>query len=396
MPIRSQPKPGSLRNPMPLPQLEIADPKGVSRALEAWFPAAARVLPWRTARSGYAALVSELMLQQTQVSRVVDAFAAFMARFPTPAALAAADEHEVLAAWQGLGYYRRARLLHAAARAICDRHGGAVPATAAELEALPGIGRYTAGAIASIVHGERAPIVDGNVLRVVARLAAHPAQAGNPADDRWAWREAERLVQASVAPGVLNEALMELGATVCTPAAPRCASCPASGLCRARAEGRAESIPLPRRAATRKTVHWHSLVDFDGDGLLLERRPARGLWAGMLQPPTVEAGEPLGESELTDRWGTPVAEAGSFTHVTSHRTVEFRVFVRRSGAQHAAAREPSTDTAHAAARRVPLAELHLQPLSNAAWRALECARVPVRTPPSASAGRAARSAPTGS
>lgn len=388
MPIRSRPKPGSAADAVPLPQARVADPKAVSRALEAWFPAAARPLPWRAARSGYAALVSELMLQQTQVSRVVDAFARFMVRFPTPAALASAPEHEVLAAWQGLGYYRRARLLHAAARAICERHAGEVPRTAAELQSLPGIGRYTAGAIASIVHGERVPIVDGNVLRVVARLAAHPAQAGNTADDRWAWREADALVATAAEPGVLNEALMELGATVCTPAAPRCALCPLASGCRARIEGSSDRIPLPRKAAARRTVHWHSLVDLDAAGVVLERRPVRGLWAGMLQPPTVEADAPVSPEDLASAWGTAVREVGAFTHATSHRTVEFRVFVPRGGA---AAGPRGTGTL-----RVALEALAGQPLSNAAWRTLECARVPVRTPPSASAGRAARSAPTGS
>ena len=388
MPIRSRPKPGSAHAAVSLPLAGVADPKAVSRALEAWFPAAARPLPWRSARSGYAALVSELMLQQTQVARVVDAFDRFMRRFPTPAALAAAPEHDVLAAWQGLGYYRRARLLQAAARAICERHAGEVPRTAAELESLPGIGRYTAGAIASIVHGERVPIVDGNVLRVVARLAAHPAQAGDPVDDRWAWREAGALVDAAREPGVLNEALMELGATVCTPAAPRCAACPLGAQCRAVAEGSAGRIPRPRKAAARRTVHWHSLVDLDAAGVALERRPARGLWAGMLQPPTVEADAPVSPAELARVWGLGVREVGAFTHVTSHRTVEFRVFVPQGGS---VAAPPGGETV-----RVALDALAGQPLSNAAWRTLECARLPVRTPPSASAGRAARSAPTGS
>ncbi|MFM7797933.1 MAG: A/G-specific adenine glycosylase [Planctomycetota bacterium] len=387
MPIRSRPKPGSPRPAEALPSAAIADPRGVSEALEAWFPAAARDLPWRRHRSGYGALVSELMLQQTQVGRVIDAFARFMERFPTPCALADASEHDVLAAWQGLGYYRRARLLHGAARAVRDLHGGTVPATAAELQALPGIGRYTAGAIASIVHGERVPIVDGNVLRVVSRLAAHPAQAGSPPDERWAWREASRLVEAADRPGVLNEGLMELGATVCTPAAPKCGSCPLRAQCQARAAGSAADIPRPRRAAPRRAVHWHALVDVGPGGVALERRPERGLWAGMLQPPTVEADAPVEAGGLERAWGMAVREVGAFTHVTSHRDVHFRVFVPA-----AAAARPDAD----GVLRVPAEQLASQPLSNAAWRVLEAARVPVRTPPSASAGRAARSAPTGS
>ena len=364
----------------------LDDAKAVSDALEAWFSAAARDLPWRSRRSGWHALVSELMLQQTQVARVVDAFERFTARFPDAAALAAAPEAEVLALWQGLGYYRRARLLQAAARAICERHGGEVPTSAEDLRALPGVGRYTAGAIASIAFGAREPIVDGNVLRVLSRLAAKQTRAGDPSDERWAWEQATRVVEAARSPAATNEALMELGATVCTPASPRCGSCPLSARCVAAAAGTAGSIPAPRKAAARRTLHWHALVDCGTDGVLLERRPDRGLWAGMLQPPTVESDSPLDADELAARWGVPVREAGAFTHVTSHRTVEFRVFTAAEG--HAA----SID----GAARVPLGRLGEVPLSNAAWRTFECAGLPVRTPPSASPGRAARSARSGS
>lgn len=359
---------------------------GLAAALEAWFPAAARVLPWRTERSGYRALVSELMLQQTQVARVVGAFGRLVERFPDARSLARAEEREVLALWQGLGYYRRARLLHAAAKAVCERHGGEVPADAAALLALPGIGRYTAGAIASIAFGRREPIVDGNVLRVLSRVGNRRSRAGDPADERWAWERAEEFVRSARDPAVANEAIMELGATVCTPAAPRCGDCPAAGMCAARAAGTATAIPSPRRQAKRRTLHWHSLVDRGPGGVLLVERPDRGLWAGMLQPPTVEAAGPLDPAALALEWGTAVREAGSFVHVTSHREVEFRVFVR-SGR-----RLPRIH----GARRVPLAELPAVPLSNAAWRAFECAGLGVRTPPSAAPGRRARPARSGS
>lgn len=390
MTIRRTTNSGSIRLAKAASGPDLGDPKAISGLLEAWFPGAARILPWRERRTGYGALVSELMLQQTQVSRVVDAFARFMARFPSVVALADADEGEVLAAWQGLGYYRRARLLHRAARAIRDSHGGTVPADAEALTTLPGIGRYTAGAIASIVFGERTPIVDGNVLRVLSRLADHPTRMGDPAAERWAWVQAERLVQVSISPAVCNEALMELGATVCTPAAPRCGSCPLAGLCAARASGRAAEIPAPRKAAARRTLYWHALVDVSPDGILIAERPATGLWARMHQPPTVESAQPLDEAALADQWGTVVRRVGAFTHVTSHRDVEFAVFVaHRAGS-------PTVE----GARRVPLASLESVAFSNAAWRVLECAGVPVRTPPSASAGRravrAGRSAPTDS
>lgn len=389
MTIRSRAKPGSGATEA-LPASPAAlDHGAITAALEAWFPRAARPLPWRSRRSGYHALVSELMLQQTQVARVVDAFERFVARFPSVAQLASAGEPDVLGAWQGLGYYRRARLLHAAARAVCDRHGGSVPADAASLQALPGVGRYTAGAIASIAFGAREPIVDGNVLRVLSRLADRPTRAGDPDSERWAWLEARRYVEASTDPAVANEALMELGATVCTPAAPRCAQCPLAGPCLGRASGRAPGIPAPRAAPSRRQVHWDVLVHADGEGLLVRDRPLRGLWAGMPHPPVVEGDAPADESALAAAWGVALREAGRFLHRTSHRDVLYRVHVS------AGDRAPKL----ADVRRIPLAELAAAALPNSAWRAIECAGVPVRTPPSASAGRRGRRAaraPSGS
>ena len=358
----------------------IPDPAELAGRLEAWFPSAARDLPWRRARSGYAALVSELMLQQTQVSRVITAFEAFMARFPTPAALAAADEDAVLASWQGLGYYRRARLLHAAVKAVVERHGGEVPAGAEALRLLPGIGRYTAGAIASIVHGAPEPIVDGNVLRVLSRAAGAPTTAGDRASEAWAWEQAQRFVAAAASPAVANEALMELGATVCTPAAPACGRCPLAGACTARAAGTASAIPAPRKAAARRTVHWHALVDHRDGGVLLDRRPDRGLWARLWQPPTVEADGPLDAGALAAAWGAPVDRIASFVHVTSHRDVSFTVWGPAAGAR----------PVPAGAVRVALEELCARGLANATWRVFESAGLPVRTPPSAAAPRRGR------
>ncbi|MFO0963779.1 MAG: NUDIX domain-containing protein [Phycisphaerales bacterium] len=338
------------------------------------------------------------MLQQTQVARVVEAFGRFMERFPSPTALADAPEEQVLAAWQGLGYYRRARLLHAAARRIRDEHAGAVPADAATLRALPGVGRYTAGAIASIVHGAREPIVDGNVLRVLSRVAGARTQAGDPASEAWAWRQAQTLVEACTDPAATNEGLMELGATVCTPAQPRCDACPLAARCVARREGSAAQIPAPRRSAARQVLWWHAIVDCDARGLLLEQRPERGLWARMWQPPVVESERALEAQELAPRWGAPLRAVGAFRHVTSHREVEFRVFVPAGASGAAPARDDPA--ARASCIRVPLHSLTDYALSNAAWRVLETAGVPVTTPPSAAgnrrAPRATRSAATGS
>ncbi len=308
----------------------------VAAALEAWFPRIARDLPWRRARSGWAALVSEAMLQQTQVARVVPAFERFMARFPAPADLAAATEEEVLAHWQGLGYYRRARMLHRAARAIVAGHGGRVPADPAALRGLPGVGRYTAGAVASIAFGAREAIVDGNVRRVTARLDADDRPVEDRAGERAAWGRAEALVAAAAEPGVLNEGLMELGATVCTPARPRCDACPVAGACRARAAGRTAEIPPPKRAARRRAVHYHVVVVRRGEALLLEPRPEAGLWAGLWQPPTVEAEDPLDWELVAPRLPVTAADPaprGGFVHRTTHRDVHFRVWTARSRAR---------------------------------------------------------------
>ena len=383
MAIRSRPTRGS--NPPPdAGWPSVQDPASLAHALEQWFPGAARSLPWRRERSGYRALVSELMLQQTQVARVVGAFDRFMERFPTAAALAGAPEGEVLAAWQGLGYYRRARLLQAAARAVVERHGGEVPRSERELRALPGIGRYTAGAIASIAFGERVPIVDGNVLRVLSRIAGAPARVADAASERWAWEQSARLVAASSSPAVLNEGLMELGATVCTPAAPRCGGCPAEGACAARRDGTQAAIPAPRISAPRRVERWTSLVWADGQSVALERRPDRGMWAGMHQPPTV----PTPPAGVAPPWPVAVREVGAFTHVTTHRTIEFTVAVPDGG---------GAVPADAGWIRAALGGLDAYALSNAAWRTLEVAGLDVRRPPAAAAGRRGpRRAATGS
>ncbi len=326
--MASRPRPTSTRRaPARTPQRD----RRIAEALEEWFPSAARDLPWRHprpdgARDPYRALVSEAMLQQTQASRVAERFHDFLAHFPDVHALARASEEDVLAAWSGLGYYRRARLLHRAARAIVERHAGRIPADAAALRALPGVGPYTAGSIASIVFGAPEPIVDANVRRVVSRLD------GEEHTDARAWDRARALVGTARSPAIFNEAMMELGALVCTPRAPRCASCPLARSCRARREGRAERIPAPRRGPERRPVHHASVVVRDGRGrLLVERRPDRGLWAGMWQAPTLEheAASPAKRDLLAGIGLTDAALRETFTHLTTHRRVEFAVWEGR-------------------------------------------------------------------
>ncbi|MFT3683861.1 MAG: A/G-specific adenine glycosylase [Phycisphaerales bacterium] len=315
----------------------------ITQALTAWFESAARPLPWRTdiaiakprPRDPYHNLVAELMAQQTQLSRVVPAFEKFTARFPTVAHLAKADEADVLALWSGLGYYRRARNLHAAAKAVMSDHGGTVPSTADSLVSLPGVGRYTAGSIASIVFGERTPLVDGNVTRVLLRIEGRADLIEPKASAGFAWSRATELVEHAEIPGRFNEGLMELGATICAapPARPDCPNCPLNKWCKAFADGTQDRIPAPKKAKATPTVHCATLVARDKQGrFLLEQRPAKGMWSNMWQCPTLERDAPVSLSELKSfaqmRSLDPASltKAGTFTHQTTHRTMEFTVY----------------------------------------------------------------------
>ncbi len=304
--------------------------RAVARAVEEWFATSARPLPWRTdPRDPWRSFVSEAMLQQTQVARVLEKFEPFLQQFPTPAALADADEDSVLAAWQGLGYYRRARNLQSAARAIVNDHAGRVPEDPAALRALAGVGRYTAGAIASIVFGQPEPIVDGNVVRVLVRLGGKEMRAGDRATEAWAWERAAELAEACDDPALLNEGLMELGATVCTPRAPRCGDCPVRGACSAAAGGDPEAYPLPKTPAKKSDVHHAVVVVRDAAGrVLLEKRPEKGLWAGMWQPVGVESPVSApGAGDLARELGAEGAERmAGLVHETSHRTVRLSVW----------------------------------------------------------------------
>lgn len=238
--------------------------------LLAWFPASARDLPWRRGRTPYAVVVSELMLQQTTVAAVVPYFERFMASFPSWEALASAPLDDVLAAWAGLGYYRRARSLHALARAVVAS-GGEFPRTFDEALALPGVGPYTAGAVLSMAHGVAAPAVDGNVARVLSRHRGEPWRLAS-ARDRRAMQEASLALMPRDAPGAFNEALIELGATVCTPREPACLLCPVGEDCVARRTGRIEELPPPSARAASRAVSAAAAVVLDRERVLLRRR----------------------------------------------------------------------------------------------------------------------------
>jgi A/G-specific adenine glycosylase len=261
-------------------------PPGVAKALLAWYGRAGRDLPWRRSRDPYRIWVSEVMLQQTQVERVREFFARFIARLPTVAALAAAREAEVLRLWEGLGYYRRARQLHQAAQRIMADHAGEFPRTAAALRGLPGIGRYTAGAIASIAFDEPEPIVEANSRRVIARLVGHAAAVGDASGDEPLWRAAAALVPRRQ-PGRFNQALMDLGAMVCTPDAPRCGDCPLARMCVARRAGTVALIPAPTRRRPVQLVRETAVVVRRAGRVLVVRRGADEWWSGLWDFPRV-------------------------------------------------------------------------------------------------------------
>jgi A/G-specific adenine glycosylase len=247
-----------------------------------WYALHRRDLPWRRTRDPYAIWVSEIMLQQTQVRTVLPYYERFLARFPDVASLAAATEEEVLACWSGLGYYRRARALRAGAQRVVKQHDGSVPRDPSALRELPGIGRYTAGAISSIAFGEEEPVLDGNVRRILARvLAIDGGRIGWGPERNALWSAAADLVQGDE-PGELNQALMELGALVCTPVDPRCLLCPVRGSCRARAQGDPEIYPARRPARKPESVRVAVAWVRRGDRVLLERpgpdNPLRGAW----------------------------------------------------------------------------------------------------------------------
>jgi A/G-specific adenine glycosylase len=288
--------------------VDDAIPSRHARAIRAkllrWFAAHARDLPWRAAgpdgrRDPYRVWLAEVMLQQTQAATVVPYYERWLARFPALADLAAAPLDDVLKQWEGLGYYARARNFHRAARAVMDHHGGRVPDTVEALRALPGIGRYTAGAIASLAFGRDAPALDGNIRRVLSRLFA---VGGAPAAaDSRLWALSEALLPEGRA-GEFNEALMDLGASLCAPRAPACPRCPLRAHCLARAAGNPEAYP-PRRARAplpHRLLAAAVLRAPDGE-LLLAQRPARGLLGGLWEFPggEIDASGPPPEQQLS-------------------------------------------------------------------------------------------------
>ena len=255
-------------------------------ALLAWYGVHKRDLPWRGA-SPYAVWVSEIMLQQTQVATVIPFFKRFLARFPTVEALAEAPVEEVLKSWAGLGYYARARNLHRAAQRVVAQFGGRVPDTPETIESLPGIGRYTAGAILSIAYGVPRPLVDANVIRVLSRVFGLRGDPKSSANQAALWSLAEHLVPTE-APGDFNQALMELGALVCEPAEPKCEGCPLLADCVAGNSPNPSALPeYPAGRATVAVTHSAALIRDEAGRVLIAQRPLHGLWGGLWEFPRV-------------------------------------------------------------------------------------------------------------
>lgn len=265
--------------------MKMMTPPQLSRRLLPWFEIhGRRHLPWQQDPTPYRVWISEVMLQQTQVETVIPYFARFIARFPDVATLAAAAQDDVLALWSGLGYYARGRNLHRAAQEIVARHGGVLPESLPELTSLQGIGRSTAGAILALAHGQRHAILDGNVKRVLARVfvVREPPPAGEASARLW--QLAEQCTPATRV-AEYTQAIMDLGATVCTRARPACTQCPLRSGCGALAQGLVDQLPARRASAPRRRKRTHMVFVVDRHRVLLQRRASSGIWGGLWTPP---------------------------------------------------------------------------------------------------------------
>lgn len=311
-------------------------PSAIAAALLAWIDAGnLRDLPWRAEpRDPYAVWVSEIMLQQTQAATVIPYLQPWLERFPTVESLAAAELGDVLKAWEGLGYYSRARNLHKAAGVVVEQHGGRLPADRRSLLALPGVGKYTAGALLSIAFGQRASVLDGNVKRVLARVYDVAGEIGQSATETQLWRLAEGLVEA-VEPqqaGPLNEALMDLGATVCLPQRPRCLLCPLHDPCLARQRGTQEERPV--RPVRKPLPHFDvsaAVLRRPGqpEQFLIAQRPPEGMLGGLWEFPGGKRhdGESLPDClrrEMEEELAVEVA-VGQPVAVVKHAYTHFRI-----------------------------------------------------------------------
>jgi A/G-specific adenine glycosylase len=296
-------------------------PARIARAVERWFDEHQRPLPWRQTYEPYHVWVSEVMAQQTRIEVVLRYFEPFIARLPDVRSLAAATVDEVTSLWSGLGYYRRARMLREGGIDLLTRYGGKLPEAVEELQSIAGIGRYTAGAIASIAFEQRVPIVDGNIARIVARLVGIEHPAASPALMREAWKHAEELVAACREPRKLNQGLMEIGALICKPANPSCGACPLRSMCIAFASGRVDELPGRRAKAATRTMRIPLYLIVDSDGRILMRREGGKLMRDLFHLPHGDSSLLSGRA-LRVRRTRPL---GTFRHTVTTRRIEFEL-----------------------------------------------------------------------
>ena len=293
-------------------------------------------LPWQQTRDPYRIWLSEIMLQQTQAATVVPYYTRFLGLFPTVTDLADAPQDAVLRAWAGLGYYARARNLHRCAQTLRDAHGGRFPDSAAELAQLPGIGPSTAAAIAAFAYGERAPILDGNVRRVLARYFALEGDPTTTAASRQLWHHAHALIEAAPADldmAAYTQGQMDLGATVCTRTRPDCARCPLAARCQARIQGRQDELPTPRARKTQPLRHAWLLIAECADHVLLERRPDAGIWGGLWTLPQFEDAGALAAACAGLDADTAPQTLAAFDHVFTHFRLHIQpAWLRMTGA----------------------------------------------------------------
>ncbi len=309
--------------PLPLPAGRFV------RTLLDWYRRHRREMPWRGEADSYRVWLSEVMLQQTRVEAVRPYYERFIGRFPTVEALAEAEESDVLAQWAGLGYYSRARNLHRAARIVCEEFGGRFPETMEEARSLPGVGRYTAGAVLSIAYGQPQPVLDGNIRRFLTRFLCLD---GERSPDGRLWRLLEELVahpEAAPRASDFNQALMEFGSQVCVPRTPRCGECPLSGSCRALAAGLQADLPRPKKVREPVRLHFLVALIWRDSELLLRRNDEGPFLKGFWEPPRLEGDDPAGFAmRVRKRWGVRLEVAGelpTLRHQITHHQLELKL-----------------------------------------------------------------------
>ena len=309
---------------------------GFAQALIDWQRVHGRKgLPWQGSRDPYVVWLSEIMLQQTQVSTVLPYFARFLQRFPDVQALASAEPDEVMSLWSGLGYYSRARNLHRCAQVVVQEHAGAFPRTASGLARLPGIGQTTAAAIAAFCHGERISILDGNVRRVLTRLLAFAGDQSETSAQRELWELAQQLVPPTASADDMvayTQGLMDLGATVCTRSRPRCLHCPVNDICAANRTGTQNRFPVKSGKILRRHESWWLLLlrcrHPSGEWQWwLERRPARGIWAGLYCPPVYRSEEELASTLPDPSFQQAIVASDTLSHALTHRELRLHPMV---------------------------------------------------------------------